>query len=260
MIKRCRFLLISILLVGCQDPATEYFSRIEKLGFIPFRIPLGKVGPGTILRGKPSQLLPMGLPTRCFPDVWNGEPTELRWESDTDLPQTHYSAHLKFDASLNLITSVGTSPFTFKFNMEHIKKVDFEAKGASVEMIDQIQLHRFYQKEMDVACQDYLINYPFIVNGLFVKEMSFTFYTENNGKIEIDTDKIDELIDFSVDIEWHIEKDYKLVITSPKYIGYHLAQLREQDGGLVNQMSTTVDKKNDLYLWQDLNEQPELSF
>ncbi|MBI1860369.1 MAG: hypothetical protein HYR96_05570 [Deltaproteobacteria bacterium] len=234
------FLFVALLL-GCNNPEQTYFNEIKKAGFIPFTHPMSGVGTGMIVRGTPDQLMPMAPPSRCFPYLSESMPNDLRWESDADLPSTHYTARVDFNASLNTIAAAGTPGLTFKFNMTNIHKVDFEANGVTAEMFDQMALQDHINSSLSQQCKDAVMQYPFVLNALKAKEMSFIFFDSWGGRVQLTADNLKQIVDIGADITWKIENDFKLIITSPKYIGYHLAQLRPEDNGLVHLIATQLD-------------------
>lgn len=85
------------------------------------------------------------------------------------------------------------------------------------------------------------MQYPFVLNALKAKEMSFIFFDSWGGRVQLTADNLKQIVDIGADITWKIENDFKLIITSPKYIGYHLAQLRPEDNGLVHLIATQLD-------------------
>ncbi len=234
---------LTLSLSGCVDPAATYFAEIEKNGFIPFRHPMSGVGTGMIVRGNSTQLMPLAPPSKCFPYSTDSNPNDLRWESDADLANTHYSARVDFTAQLNTIVTAGTPSVTFKFDMTKIRKVDFDISGATAEMFDHISLQEYYLEGQSSACRNYLMQYPFVLNALVAKEMKFEFLDVFGGQIQLSVDNIEQIVDISADVKWHIENGYKLVITTPKYVGYHLGQLRPEDDGFIRLIATELDQK-----------------
>lgn len=237
------FFVLALSVMGCVDPEAQYFTEIEKLGFIPFKHPMTGVGTGMIVRGTADELIPLAPPSKCFPYSTETEPNDLRWTSDAALPTTHYYARLDFNAKLNTIAQAGTPALSFKFQMEKIRSVDMEFKGATVEMFDHLSLEEFYQSGLSSRCAGHLDNYPFVLNALVASEMSFVFLDIFGGQIQIDVDNLDQIVDIGLDIKWRIENGYKLVITSPKYVGYHLGQFRPEDQGFIRLIATELDKE-----------------
>ncbi|MBI4404452.1 MAG: hypothetical protein HY537_09840 [Deltaproteobacteria bacterium] len=249
MHRTCFEIVACLLLFGCVEPQKTYFAAITKNNFIPFTFPMSGVGTGTLVRGRPDSLLMVAPPDRCFPYEIGGIPTELRWKSDASLAETHYSATLDFNANINTIAQAGFPSITFKFEMKKIRSVDFEVKSATVEMLDQVVLQDFYQTEMTPTCRTWVESYPFVMDGLEVTEMSFVFRDSFGGKIEIKPENISQIVDFSVDIKWHIENNYTLVVTTPKFIGYRLARLRPQDQGSIKLVATRTEENE--FIWEE---------
>lgn len=248
------FVFLGITLVGCEQPETVYFAQIAKFNFIPFKMPMAGVGTGTLLRGGPDNLMALAPSTRCFPRKIDGLSTDLRWESEVALPSTYNHFQLDFSAKLNSIIATGTPAITFNLDMSKVKKVDFEIKSASVEMFDQLALRDFYKYGMTTECQKLVLQYPFILDGLEVTSMSFTFLDSFGGKIALSAANIGDFATINVGINWQIENGYKLIITTPKFVGYHLVQLRPQDDGFVHSISSKI--KDGAFIWQEIAQEP----
>jgi len=236
-----------MVLSGCKTPQKAYFQEIYKLGVIPFSNPVSALATGTPLMGKPGNVIPMAPPTRCFPDIFNGKPTNLRWASDIIIPPTYKKMTFTFDANFNSLMAVGTPGVQFNLTGSQVQDVELEIREAQIEMIDTISLKEFYANGMSDSCKQTLLSYPFIMEALRVNAMSFSFFDSFGGKFNLTSANIGEFAIFGGDVQWYIEQGTKLVVLTPKYIGYKLAQLRGEDEGSVNLTSSEI--KNGEYVW-----------
>jgi len=244
------FGLLVFTLNGCLNPEQTYFAEIEKYNFVPFKTPMAGVGTGTLLRGTPDNLMMLAPPARCFPYQIGGLPTDLRWASDVTLPSTYRKVQLDFNAKLNSIIATGTPAINFNLNMTKVRKVEFEVREASIQMFDQIALRDFFRYGMTAECRDFVLQYPFVFEGLQVTNMSFTFLDVFGGRIGISTANIGDFASFDADVQWQIENGYKLIVTSPKFVGYRVVQLRPQDDGFIRYVSTK--SKNGAFVWEEI--------
>ena len=153
---------------------------------------------------------------------------------------------------MNTIATAGSPTFSFNLKADYVRTVDFKLVDAKIERIDQLAFQDYYLNGMSEACKKNVTSYPFVLDALKATEMRFTFYDASNGKIKIDVDNIEQIVDFAADVSWHIENGYDLVFTTPKYVGYHLAKLAVGDDGLVHIVS--VKTKQNEFVWEDLNE------
>ena len=232
---------------ACVDPENRYFDEILKAGYIPFKHPMANVGTGMIVRGSFDELLPLAPPSKCFPYSSSEQPNDLRWYSDSDLPNTHFAARLDFNAKINTIAQAGTPSLNFKFQMQAIRSVDMDIQGATVEMFDHVSLQDYIHDGLSDSCREYLNRYPFILNALEVTQMTFVFLDLFNGEIQLSVDNIEQIVDFEAGVKWHIENGYKLVVNSSKFIGYHLAQLRPEDDGFIRLIATEIDQNGQFF-------------
>jgi len=242
-------LIFLLAMPGCKTPQKAYFQTIQNLGVIPFRNPVSSLATGTPLRGQPGNVMAIANPTRCFPDVLKGKPTKLRWASDIIIPPTYKKMMFTFDANFNSLMAVGTPGVQFNLSGTKVQNVELEIQEAQIEMIDQLALKDFYASGMSDSCKEMLVNYPFILEALRVNKMSFSFFDAFGGKFSLTSANIGEFALFGGNVQWYIEQGSKLVVVTPKYIGYKLAQLRCEDEGFVNVTSSEVKKGE--YVWKN---------
>ena len=207
-----RYALLALLLTdGCANPLFDLNSTIQKFGYIPYTTPLEYAGTGTLVSGDAAHLEILASPDSCFPETVdiNGTPTLLRSIDNTTLPtQSETTANIQ-----------DLQSFTFSFT------------GAHIEYINAITLQSYYAS-MNSACKSYLNLVGFIIQAVRVDSMSFTFYQKDDSAVSLDLEKVQEYLDLSAAVAWHIQDNYTLVIDSPKYIGYQLGTLRPEDDGI----------------------------
>lgn len=240
-------LFLSVVLFGCKSSEKVYFQEIQRLGVIPFRNPVASISTGTPLRGKPGEVIAIAPPSRCFPDEVNGQPTNLRWASGIIIPASYKNLKFDFNGNLNSLVAAGTPGVQFNLNMTLVQTVQLEIRDAQIEMMDQLAIKEFYTSGMSQNCKAMLMNYPFIVEALRVNAMAFSFFDSFGGELKLTSENIGDFALFGADVQWYIEQGSKLVILTPKYIGYKLAQLKPEDDGFVNLTSSQV--KNGDYVW-----------
>lgn len=129
-----------------------------------------------------------------------------------------------------IIAANGTPLFKLKGDFHMVKSLDVRIEGAPIEYLDELTFGDWVNSSMSKACKDYLIKGgSFVRQALRVDKMSFQFKNAAGGQIAIDVDNIKDIIDLEAHVKWEISNNYTLTITSPKYIGYHLARVSPTD-------------------------------
>jgi hypothetical protein len=208
--------------------------EIRKDGYILYRTPLSSAGTGTLVGGSPNAMSIVADPQTCFPDVMDGTPIALRKVEDTNLGAVHRTTTFEGKAVVDLLKFMNTanSIFKIKAGIDSIQSVELEMEDAKVEYMDTVLLQDFYLHRMKDSCKKILNSVGFIVQALRVGKMKYVFKDKTGALINLSTQGISEYFDIAVDVGFHIENDYKLVIDSPKYIGYQLGRLKEADQGV----------------------------
>ncbi|WP_413560498.1 hypothetical protein [Bdellovibrio sp. HCB209] len=241
-----RILVVGLVfgsLVACS-PKTTYENFISDQGYIPFQQPLADVGVGALLAGSPDQLRIISPAKTCFPATYNGGDTMLHQSTATQLPEISKKMSISAGMDANIIAGNGTPLFKLKTSYKHLKTLEVHIDGASIEYLDEIAFAMWAYSGMPEACRSYLMNGgSFIRQALRVDKMYFQFKNEKGGLIAINTDKIKEIMDFEVNVTWEIVDSYTMSITSPKYVGYHLAKVNPQDPGSIAYIASDVTKK-----------------
>lgn len=200
------------------------YREIKRTGHIVYQNPLTYAGPGTMVGGTPKRLSLVAPPETCFPSEVDDVPTELRQIDETVLPTRSEVLSVGFESNIELINfmSSGNPVLGAGVNFNTVHQIALKMEGVHLEYLDSIKLTRFYLNLMDPVCKDYLEVVAFIIQAIKVDRLEFTFYSKTEGAINIDLDNINEIIDISVDLNFHIENNVNLIIESPKYIGYQL--------------------------------------
>ena len=234
------------------NPLNFLKREIKKTGYILYRTPLSSAGTGTLVGGSPRAMSIVADPQTCFPDLVNGHPMTFRKVEDTNLGSIHRRTSFEGKAVVDLLKFMNTanSIFIIKAGIDSIQSVDLELEGAKIEYIDTVLLQDFYQNHMSVSCKKILNSVGFIIQALRVNKMKYTFKDQTGANINLSTQGISQYFDLNVDVGYHIENDYTLVIDSPKYIGYQLGRLREDDQGvaLYRSYKTSLNR----YLFQSI--------
>jgi len=208
--------------------------EIKKDGYILYRTPLSSAGTGTLVGGSPRAMSIVADPQTCFPDQIDGTPVSLRKVEDTNLGSVHRTSTFEGKAVVDLLKFMNTanSIFKIKAGVDSIQSVDLEMEDAKVEYMDTVLLQDFYLHRMNDSCKKILNSVGFVVQALRVGKMKYVFKDKTGAAINLTTQGISQYFDINVDIGYHIENDYTLVIDSPKYIGYQLGRLKEADQGV----------------------------
>jgi hypothetical protein len=231
------FLILFLILpslTASANPLTFLKREIKKDGYILYRTPLSSAGTGTLVGGSPKAMSIVADPQTCFPDMVNGQPIPFRKVEDTNLGTIHQKTSFEGKAVVDLLKFMNTanSVFVIKAGVDAIQSVDLEFDGAKIEYIDTVLLQDFYQNHMSVSCKKILNSVGFIIQALRVNKMKYTFKNKTGALINLSTEGISQYFDLNLDVGYHIENDYTLVIDTPKYIGYQLGRLREDDQGV----------------------------
>ena len=248
MINYKKILVFGIVLncmSGC-NPQKEYNSYILKNGYIPFLQPMADIGVGSLVRGAPKELTPTSSSLTCFPNSYNGNNTYLRQATEVDLPEI--AKKITFDAGVdaNVIAANGTPLFKIKSDINMVKSISVHIEGASIIYLDEMVFADWVNNGMSNACKKYLEKGGnFILNALRVDKMSFQFSKVIEGDVVLTAKNIKDIIDIEADVKWEITNSYTLTITSPKYIGYHIAKVSPTDVGSISFVASSLTPTGD---------------
>lgn len=256
------FLNIPILLflVACNpDPIAIIHDTIKDTGHIEFQNPMAEAGTGTLVGGTPSHLMMVAPPEACFPKNIPG----LRVIDSTAVPQKHIKQRFSGELKADLLDVLGNGSVGIGAGIEwdNANEIQLEMEGVEVEYFNSIVLSRYFRGEligpdglkykMPSDCAEYLQYTGFIIQAIKVNKLKFTFYNKKGTAFHINPKLIGMYIDIGLGIDYHVENHTKLVIDTPKYMGYVLGRFRpEYDGIILYRASTT---KNDKFVFESID-------
>lgn len=238
--------LVGLFLTSCGsvNPVQIFEDEIRSFGFIPYKNPLEHAKTGTLVGGAPDRMALVAPPETCFPDRTKEGLTELRNIDNTSLPNRRrsfsFAGNLKF--SIFEILNQGNPTVRAGVQFSKIEKVELEFEQPKIEYMDLIKLTKFYRSTLPEGCADYLEHVGFIIEAIRVDKMKFVFYDKDSGRVNLELDKIDEILDIASDVRWRIENEFSFVIDSPKYIGYRLGRLKASDEGMALYRASRVEE------------------
>ena len=221
------------LLISC-NPLDKLRKEIKNYGYIYYTTPLTHAGPGTLIGGSPKALSIVASPETCFPKEL--EEVQKFYKIDTTtIPTKTYRMRVGGSTKFRLLDFLGggATPHLrggVRFNI--VETMSLEMKGIHIEYLDSILLTEYYRSSLSEICKDYLDRVGFIIQALKVDELVFEFYRKDGGKIDFEVENIEQILDLSLALDWDIQESTKLVIDSPKYIGYQLGSLRREHEGM----------------------------
>jgi hypothetical protein len=236
------FLFVFVGLASCS-PKNEFDKFISQEGYIPFQQPLADLGVGSLITGSPNQLRIVAPPKRCFPDLVAGIPTEIRQITAADIPEIVKKISFGASSDINVIAANGNPLFKINPKFQALKSLEVKIDGASVEYLDELVFADLVNSSMNESCKTYLKKGgSFIRQALRVDKMSFQFKNESSGTIDLTLTKLKDIIDIEADVHWELTDNYTLTITTPKYIGYHLAKTSPQDPASLAWIANSLTK------------------
>ncbi|MBN20264.1 MAG: hypothetical protein CL678_03165 [Bdellovibrionaceae bacterium] len=233
-------LCLSLMVTGCQSLKALY-KEIKRAGYIHYETPLEKSGPGTLVGGSPKRLSLVAPPGRCFPE-------DLVIQDHTTLPERTQSIHVSGKAKLGLIRflNTGNPILGAGANFNVVQTMSMKMEGVHVEYFDSIALTEYYRESMSSMCKEYLENVGFIIQALKVDQLTFEFYRKSGAKIDFSLEELEKILELKLNVDFEIIENTKLVIRTPKYIGYQLGRLIAEDNGVALYRATRV-KRNQFY-------------
>ena len=244
---------VSMSLSACAgEPKSLLDQLIKDKKFIPFEMPMESTRVGTLLRGNAQEMYLVARPEKCFPDL-EGE-NSLRWLQATNLPQQFQKIEFSANANadLNGLMGIGNDTVTFKANIQNVRTIEIQFKGALVEFLEEGNFLRHYGTEIGEECRRLLQYAPFIAQGLRIEAMSFVFRDEKKGEILLDG-KVHEFVDIAAGVKWHIQNNYSLVVETPKYIGYRMGML-EMAGNQASILYASTANAQGEWIFRRLND------
>lgn len=241
------------LMAAACNPIQSFQKEIKALKYIPYPTPLEYAGTGTLVGGAPDQLSLVSAPSTCFADSGG-----MRKLDKTVLGDRQYQFSVAGNISLGFLTMLmnGNSLLKAGLSFSTLQGYSLQMRDVEVEYLDSVEVTRHYRSgKMDELCKDYLDHVGFIIQALRVGKMRFEFYNKSGVKLDLSDGIPLEYITIGGGVEWQVIDNYILEITTPKYIGYQMGQLRRSDNGMV--LRRAVKTSGSKYVFEDLTTFPE---
>jgi hypothetical protein len=235
--------MLLFIFVSCGNPVKILKKEIKKQGYIMYPQAIEQAGTGTLLGGSPNAVAYVAHPDTCFPT--NIEPTQfLRRIDNVVLPSKAKKINTsgKLNAELIGVIGNGNGAISAGAGFSRVQEMELQFHDVQVEYFDLIHLKRYYNDYLDPTCKDFLNEVGFISQALKVGKMKFKFKSKNGFNIKLSAPVVEQILDLGVDLDYHIENEYTLVIDTPKYMGYQLGQLRYEDEGVSLYRASTVKR------------------
>lgn len=228
------FSSFSLFLNSCSDSLGYLQKQMHNLGYIPYPTPLHLGGTGTLVGSDPRSLALIANPQTCFPDLLEGQATNLRSHDYSVLPNKKQTFNVTGSELIHFLESlqIGNPKFSADLNFQNTQSVEIEFRGVHVEYMDLIALESFYRQHMSSICKEYLDRVGFIIQAIKVDQMHFKFYDDNTNLIKLSVGQIEQILNNTTETKWQIKNETILVIDAPKYIGYQLGSLHQVGKGL----------------------------
>lgn len=223
------YIFLTFSFFSCGKPIDYFYEVLEDFGYHPYLHPLEYSGTGTLLSGDIDRVDLIAPPLSCFP---SGEKGIRRYIDQTILPVSTKKVEIDFDMKVKFLDTLASASPSIRGGMRihEVKSIDFKAEDVSVEFFDSTELLKFYKNKMSPLCRAFLQGESsFVTQAVKVGRLEFSFYRKNKGRIYIDAENVNQYLDFSADVKWKIEENFKLIIETPKYVAYQLAQIKKDE-------------------------------
>ena len=217
------------VIMSCGEPIDYFYELLEKYGYHPYLHPLEYSGTGTLLSGGVRRIDLVAPPLSCFPD---GQEGITRYIDQTTLPVSTETVKIDADIRAKFLKTLASASPSIRggIRINEAKSIEFKAEDVSVEYFDSGELLKFYKNRMSPLCKEFLQgDTSFVTQAVKIGRLEFTFFKTNKGRIYIDAQNVNQYLDFAADVKWTIEENFKLVIHSPKYVAYQLAQIKKDE-------------------------------
>lgn len=228
-----KYFILIMALISCGDPLDYFYEEIERNGYHSYPSPMEETGTGTIISGNSRVINLIASSRTCFPSQ-RSKP--LRGYDEVTFPTKTKFLTVTSDLKLKFLRNLGNSSPSLKagVRIKEVNKIEFKAEGIHVEHLNVPHVLEYYMNKMSSLCRPFILgeNLSFVSQVVKVDRMEFIFYSSSQGRIEIDSENINQYLDFSGDIRWKVDKNFKLIIETPKYIAYQLSRIREDEEGV----------------------------
>jgi hypothetical protein len=216
-----------------QDPVSTLNALVKEYGYIGYQNPVQESGTGVLFGGSPKKLAYVAPAQDCFPE------DELERFYDTQHFKKSYS--YLFKGSLGF-TTFGTALFSLGAKFTQDLYIEVEIEGLTIEYLSSIAISEWYRSGMSETCKRYLDQVGFVIQALSTDKMSISIRNAKGVTISLDSGMLNQYIRILPSVNYEIVEGYKVVITTPKYIGYQLGRLRLEDKGHVLYRAMTADQ------------------
>lgn len=219
-------LALLFLFAACQpepdfnDPNTAINGLVKDFGYIGFQHALENTHTGTLIGGRPDAVSFVAAPDDCFDREYLPRYTDRSEYSRTY--NYKFQGSLGFLLSGNFLLSAGAS-------LKKDVTVQIELSGLTTEFMSSIDITDWYKEGMSETCRLYLNDVGFIIQALKAEKLTISFKKVSGNSIGLNLDNVSEYVQFETGVDWEIVDETKIVITTPKYIGYQLGRLRLED-------------------------------
>ncbi len=222
----CYAFFLSVIM-SCGEPIDYFYELLEKYGYHPYLHPLEYSGTGTLLSGGVRRIDLVAPPLSCFPNEGI-----TRYIDKTTLPVSTETVTIDADIRAKFLKTLASASPSIRggIKINEAKSIEFKAEDVSVEYFDSGELLKFYKNRMSPLCKEFLQGETsFVTQAVKIGRLEFTFFKTNKGRIYIDAQNVNQYLDFAADVKWKIEENFKLIIESPKYVAYQLAQIKKDE-------------------------------
>jgi hypothetical protein len=213
-------------LFACQppdaptDPNRAIDDLVKEFGYIGFQNPLEHATTGTLIGGRPDAVSFVGNANDCF-----HHEVIPRYEDTSEYSKVY---NYEFKGSLGFLLS-GNSILSAGLALSRDITVEIRLSGLVTEYMSSIDITDWYIDGMSNTCRRYLNDVGFIVQALKAEELTISFKRLGGNSIGLDLDNVTDYIQFRTGVDWQIQDETSIVISTPKYIGYQIGRLRLED-------------------------------
>lgn len=227
--------LMLALLTSCngelQDPNKAIDGLVKDFGYIGFQNPLENASTGTLIGGRPAAVSFVAPANDCFDND--------RLPRYTDRSEYNRIYKYNFQGSLGFLLS-GNPILSAGLSLKKDVFVEIELTGLITEYMSSIDITDWYSDGMSQTCRLYLNDVGFIIQALKAEKLTISFKKISGNSIGLNADNVNQYVKFQTGVDWSIQDETKIVVTTPKYIGYQLGRLRLEDDGRTLWRAKTV--------------------
>jgi hypothetical protein len=218
--------ILMMTMIGCepevQDPNRAIDGLVRDFGYIGFQNPLENASTGTLIGGRPDAVSFVAPPNDCF----NSEVLPRY----TDRSEYSRVYNYTFQGSLGFLMS-GNPILSAGLSLKQDITVEIQLTGLTTEFMSSIDITDWYIDGMSDTCRMYLNDVGFIIQALKAEQLTISFKRVSGNSIGLNAENVSDYVKFRTGIDWSIEDSTRIVITTPKYVGYQLGRLRLEDDG-----------------------------